>query len=250
MRLVLLLLLVLSASGCRQRLVSDQPDRPPVPEADGSGDEAPEAENPAGAAPPPIRLDEQNCETHSDCRVIQPGDWNPRVECCYEYSCDLDYVAITQDTWGLVREWQRANPFDCTAHLGEVGPCSSRAQPCGLVQDSPAAVCSEGLCQVSLVDPWPPVDPEMQRCTGTLDCVAYPANGGSFETRCCGRTCADTWTPINRQTAGELDRWRNYHAQPCELMMEDQTCPRLEECRSAAPAVTCEGGQCILSAAN
>ena len=246
MRFAFVLTLLIALAGCRQRTVSDQPAEPEPTTAEGSGEVEADEADPAGADPPSIRLDEQSCEAHADCRVIQPGDWNPRVECCYEYSCDLDYVAINQDTWGRVREWQRANPFDCTAHLGEEGPCSSRAQPCGLIQDSPAAVCEDGLCQVSFAAPWPAVDPELQRCTSALDCVAYPTNGGSFEARCCGLTCTDHWTPINRQTAGELDRWRNYHATPCDRLMEDQTCPRLEECDSVTPPISCEGGRCVL----
>jgi hypothetical protein len=246
MRILPCVLAVLAIAGCRQRMVSDQPTVATETPDEGSTEETPSALDSDGSAPPAIRLDEQRCETHADCRVIQPGDWNPRVECCYEYSCDLDYVSVNQDTWALVRQWQRANPFDCTEHLREEGPCSARAQPCGLVQDSPAAECSNGLCRVAIAPPWPAIDPEMQRCTEALSCVAYPSNGGSFDARCCGLACADTWAAVNRQTAGELDRWRNYHATPCEVLMEAQTCPRLEDCNSTAPSTTCLGGRCTI----
>lgn len=243
MRALVLILTIALAIGCRARTVSEVPAAEPA--EDGSGDDAAEAVV-APAGPPEIRLDEQSCEQHGDCRVFQPGDWNPRVECCYEYSCDLDYVAINQATWQLVRDWQRENPFDCTQHLREEGPCSARAQRCGLIQDSPAAVCNEGLCRVETADPWPAIDPEMQRCTAALDCLAVDTNGGSFTARCCGSSCVAEWTAVNRQTAGELDRWRNYHATPCERLLEDQTCPRLEECRQMRPDATCEGGECVL----
>lgn len=243
----LILTFALGLSACRARTVSEQPAEPtPEVEAAEGSAEVEEPESLVGANPPEIRLAEQACGAHADCRVIQPGDWNPRVECCYEYSCDLDYVAINQDTWALVRAWQRANSFDCAQNLQQEGPCSSRSQPCGLVQDSPAAVCDEGLCRVQLADPWPVVDPEKQRCTAALDCVPYATHSGSFESRCCGVTCETDWIAVTRQTAGEIDRWRNYHATPCEVLMESESCPRLEHCDSVAPSVTCEGGQCVV----
>lgn len=243
MRTLAIVVVLSLATGCRARTVSEAPEMEVLP-AEASGEDASSGEVPSG--PPEIRLSEQSCGEHADCRVFQPGDWNPRVECCYEYSCDLDYVAINQQTWQLVRDWQRANPFDCTEHLQREGPCSSRAQRCGLIQDSPAAVCDGGLCRVETATPWPAVDPEMQRCTAALDCLAVDTNGGSFRARCCGSNCFADWAAVNRQTAGELDRWRHYHATPCETLLEEATCPRLEECHQMRPDATCEGGQCVL----
>lgn len=212
---------------------------PPVPD-EGSG-------SLAGAPPPSVALSDQTCASHADCRVFQPGDWNARVECCYEYRCDLDYVAINEGTWQALRAWQRENPFDCVAHLQEEGPCNARTPRCGLVQDAPAAACVDGLCQATLPETWPVADPEAQRCTSASECVAYRPVTTSATYRCCdGAACDDTWVAINTSTAEELQRWRQHHAQPCAMWREDNTCPAPTPCNAAAPEVFCRGGECVL----
>lgn len=199
-----------------------------------------------GDGPPQVRLDAQTCESHDECRVFQPGDWNPRVECCYEYACDLDYVAVNTETWAAIRAWQRANPFDCAAHLQEVGPCNPRSPRCGLVQDAPAAACVEGLCQVAAPEVWPVIDPATQRCTSPADCLAFRPSSTSPEARCCGTACDGEWVAVNRDTATELDRWRNHHAVSCDTWRVDNACPPAGECNLIPPPVTCRGGECVV----
>lgn len=197
-------------------------------------------------APPDVRLDEQHCETHEDCRVFQPGDWNARVECCYEYGCDLDYVAVSSRTWAAIRAWQRANPFDCAAHLRDAGPCNPRGARCGLVQHAPAAACQDGRCRLALPEVWPAVDPDAQRCTSPADCLAFRPSSTSGVARCCGGACDGEWTAINRDTAQEIDRWRNNHAPSCESWREANDCPPTTACSLIPPPVTCRGGECVV----
>ncbi len=217
------------------------------PAANGSGAAAViDEESLVGAPPPAVQLDAQVCESHEDCRVFQPGDWNARVECCYEYRCDLDYVAVNARTWDLLRAWQRANPFDCVAHLRDAGPCSTRTPRCGLVQAAPAAACIEGLCEATLPEEWPRVDPEAQRCTSNSECIAYRPASTSLEARCCGMDCSGPWVAINNATAEEIDRWKRFHAPACEPYLAENICDSMAACALVTPPVVCRGGECVV----
>jgi len=231
-----------SCGGCDRAEVEDTEDSAGSSEAFAQGPGVVIVEG----VPPQIRLDAQACAQHSDCRVFQPGDWNERVECCYEYGCDLDYVAVNQETWTLLRQWQRDHPFDCVSHLREQGPCANRSTRCGLIQDAPAAACQEGVCRVATPPQWPIVDPEAQRCTSDADCAAYRSAESSPLERCCGQDCSDEWISISRNTEAEIDRWRAHHAPRCETWREQHECPPSTACALVSPGVTCRGGECRL----
>ncbi|MCB9507895.1 MAG: hypothetical protein H6698_06200 [Myxococcales bacterium] len=248
----LVAVLAAATAGCRTRPSEGAPrEIPPAPgpdvaEASGSdtsGVEAPTRESLAGAPPPAVLPAEQSCARNEDCRVHQPSDWNVRVECCYEYGCELDYVAINQTTWAALRAWQAANRFDCAAELQREGPCATRAPRCGLSQDPPAAVCVDGLCTVATPTSWPVIDAAAQRCTAPGDCGAFDTATTSLRSRCCGSACGGEWVPINRSTALELAAW-TAAAPPCDGFDRSE-CPA-DPCDEPAPAVTCRGGQCVL----
>ncbi len=199
-----------------------------------------------GADPPTVVPEEQSCRIDDDCRAYQPGDWSPRVECCYEYPCDLDYTAVNQRTWTAMRAWRDANPFDCAAHLQDVGPCRHRTARCGLDQQAPPAACVDGLCIVAWPDPWPAVDPEAQACTVDPDCLAYRPSSSSTRGRCCGDVCGSQWVAISRATAVEIDRWTHERAEPCATWLAANSCPEPLACSSTPPRVECRGGACVV----
>lgn len=210
------------------------------------------APQPVPAAEPP-KLDTPGaraCASDDACRVMQPSDWDARVECCYEYPCSLDYLAINQSTWDALRAWRLANPFDCTQHLQREGPCAPRTERCGLDQEPPEARCREGMCEVAWPLDGPQPDPEAQLCSTRRDCLAYRATATSFQTRCCGQDCRSRWTAINGRTRVEIEAWSSQQAPACDAWFGAPECPSDEVCDPVVPpAVTCRDGQCGLAEA-
>jgi hypothetical protein len=205
----------------------------------------------SGAERPPWSPETQTCEVDSECRVMQPSDWSAEVECCYEYGCQLDYVAVNTATQQAQRAWQAANRYDCTEHLRSNGPCETRVPRCGLDQSAPQAVCRSGLCDIAWPDPWPVTDSDAQTCSIDADCRAYRPGSNSPLTRCCNAACDTNWTAINTATLDELTRWRTEEAVSCErLFGEANPCPEAVPCQPTAPAVTCAAGLCRVAAAN
>lgn len=253
---IALLVLTLALTACRRTEAPRETPSAPEQAAPRDPVEAAEPSVPAptedpasweGAPPPSVDLDDQPCAAHDECRVFQPSDWNPRVECCYEYSCDLDYVAINDGTWDRIRAWQQANPFDCVAHLGEAGPCSARTPRCGLIQDAPTAACIDNQCVATLPEPWPAADPEAQRCTSDAECLAYRPASTSDLGRCCGLACEGfDWIAINDTTAEEVDRWLRNHAPSCEDYLAEQPCDLMGACALRPPSTRCRGGVCVI----
>lgn len=196
--------------------------------------------------PPPSfiggSLPQQSCGADSDCRVIQPSDWSADVECCYEYGCELDYVAINQDSFRIWRAWKTANPFDCQAHLQSDGPCENRAMRCGFVQDPPEAACVAGVCQVAFPDVWPVVAPEAQSCTVSAECRVVNLGGATPAAQCCANNCNANWTAINDATFAE---YSTYQAMLPALECAGVPCPP-EECNAEPPISACDTGMCRL----
>lgn len=184
----------------------------------------------------------QPCASNDECRVVQPSDWSPAVECCYDYPCSLDYLALNADHAELYRAWQRANPFDCAEFSREVGPCSTQAVTCGLAQEPPQAACVEGMCQLALPDPWPAADPEAQTCGTNGDCVPYRTRAAREGTACCADDCVEgDWIAISRTTRDEFAAYIQAHQEEC-----GEACPDAADCAFDEPHVTCEGGYCVL----
>lgn len=237
--------------------------RPPAPAGDGSGsgaaavdESAPVAEGTgeAGPATTPAEADgppgtdaaAQTCSTSADCRTWQPSDWSAGVECCYEYPCDLAYVAINRDTWERQRAWQLANPFDCAAHLQEHGPCEARPPRCGLEQEPPASECVDGVCVVAWPRPWPQVDGDAQTCTVSSDCRPWRPTSTSAASRCCEADCSTEWVAINTATRDELDAWLAAHPLDCDATLSSGACAGRDACAVPAPDVACIAGLCAL----
>ena len=213
----------------------------PVVGAEGSGDPA--------APDAPIALDTEaatTCRVNADCRVMQPGDWSARVECCYDYPCRLDYVAINQSTWDALREQRRATPFDCAAFLQSEGPCAHRPAPCGLEQTPHEPACLDGRCAVAWPTAGPTLDPEAQHCASRADCVAMRASAVSWERRCCDAApCGDDWVAVSRRTVAEVEAWAEQDLPDCAAWGHGQTCPAPAACESVpVPDVTCRAGTC------
>lgn len=236
-------------------LVACRPESAPVV-AEGSASAAPAAEAEGSGAPAAAAVDavgfegvdatEQTCTTSADCRVVQPSDWSARVECCYEYPCDLDYIAVNRSTWDGLRAWQRAHPFDCAAHLQSEGPCDPRPARCGLDQEPPGADCVEGLCQVAWPAPWPQVDADAQTCAIASDCRPWRRTATSIETRCCEADCGMDWVAINQSTRDELDAWIQAHPVDCDATVASGACAERSACATAAPGVACVAGLCAV----
>ncbi len=234
-------------------LVACRPTQAPAP-LEGSAS-APSAEGSEVAAAPatlagatrPGWDGPQPCETAADCRVFQPGDWSARVECCYEYGCDLDYVAVNQATLAAQRAWQAENRFDCAAHLRESGPCASQVPRCGLSQAPPEAICREGTCAVAWPDPWPAVDPDAQTCAVDADCAPFRPASLSPLGRCCGGDCRPEHVAVNRATLDALQRWRTERAESCEVALGGQPCPPVETCAVPTPPARCAAGLCRIA---
>lgn len=247
---------LLLASAC---LVACTPSPPPgasaadpsvADESAGSGELTPAvgtaaaATTLAGSAPPAMDA-ARSCTRDDECRAWQPGDWSADVECCYAYPCRLDFAAIHVQDWEVRRAWQRANPFDCVAHLRESGPCDPRTPRCGLDQTAPAAVCRDGACALAPPEPWPRIDPQAQICTSNADCVALATSTLQPQARCCeNRPCPGSWTAVSRETMRELQQWQEH----------DAVCPGDAGCSAnqiscapgAVPPVACAAGFCQL----
>jgi hypothetical protein len=187
-------------------------------------------------------LPAQTCGADSDCRVIQPSDWSAGVECCYEYGCDLDYVAVNQDAFRIWRSWKAANPFDCQTHLQENGPCENRASRCGFVQDPPEAACVMGTCQVALPEVWPVVDEQAQSCTVSAECRVVNLGGATPQAQCCSNNCNANWAALNDATFAE---YSTYQAMLPALECAAVSCLQ-EECAAEPPIAACDTGMCRL----
>ncbi len=240
---------------CASLLVACRPDPAQVvdegsnsaatdPAVEGSGE-------PAAAPVDAVGFDrvaatQQACATSADCRVVQPSDWSARVECCYEYPCDLDYIAINQSSWERLRAWQLSHPFDCAAHLQSDGPCDARPSRCGLDQEPPRAECVDGVCQVAWPSPWPRVDGDAQTCAIASDCRPWRTSATSLETRCCEADCGTDWVAINEQTRDELAAWIEAHPVDCDATVSSGTCAERSACATAAPGVACVAGLCAV----
>lgn len=207
-----------------------------------------EATAPLAATEPDLEAPEARaCERDEACRVMQPSDWAARVECCYEYPCVLDYVAINEATWERVRAWRAENPFDCAAHLQSEGPCATRTERCGLDQTPPPAACREGECVVDWPLDGPQPDPQAQECSTRRDCIAYRATAASYATRCCGQDCRSRWTAVTARTRAELELWASQHAPSCEGWPGAQACPDEGECAPVVPPpIACRDGKCVV----
>jgi len=186
----------------------------------------------------------QPCASDDECRIAQPSDWSADVECCYEYGCTLDYVAINADNQSALRAWQRVHPFDCTAHLQANGPCENRAMQCGLSQDPPAAACIEGQCAVRFPPTWPVIDLAVQTCAVDAECTPVRPGATTLQERCCHDRCDAQWMAVNQQTAGELRAWL---AMTPAGACDDLTCGETVACEPSPPAVACASGLCMLA---
>ncbi|MFT6627328.1 MAG: hypothetical protein ACJA1R_000584 [Flavobacteriales bacterium] len=248
------------ASGCSQ---CGAPPQPVDEGSGGSGDEAGSGSEGAaegsadvpiddsameGALPPdPYAAENTACSADTDCRVFQPSDWSPRVECCYDYPCRQDYKSVNLSGWAAIQSWRRANNFDCTIHLQEAGPCAQRPRRCGLDQEPPAARCVENECQVAWPSGGPRAVANAQRCVATSECMAYLPSSDGWSSRCCGNACGEDWTAINLQTAAEVQLWQQRDAPSCEEWAPDRACPEVEACSGTPPRVACVSGLCQLS---
>lgn len=227
---------------------------PEVGDGSGSGEGSSVAID-EGSGAQPVAVDsmralvasEQPCSADADCRVWQPSDWSADVECCYDYPCTLDYVALNRSNWETLRAWQRANPFDCTAHLREEGPCNNRPQRCGLSQEPPAAVCRDGECAVATPEAWPVPDPDAQTCSTASDCTAIRPSSASLRARCCRLDCVQDWVPVNRSTADEFVAHLAANAPDCVTYLGDTACPVSAACSIQTPQTRCDAGLCRLN---
>jgi len=204
----------------------------------------PDRETLAGLDAPPGIDDTQICRVDTDCRVYQPSDWDPRVECCYEYPCALDYAAVNQQTWTMMRAWQQANPFDCASYVQTSGPCSNRPIRCGLSQEPPDAACVEGTCQVIYPHPWPQIDPNAQACSVNADCRAFWTQSLGYLARCCDYDCREQWIGISAATLDELRTWEETLAPTCDEILAVHTCPAPVQCISRPRVAECRAGLC------
>lgn len=249
-RLVLAVALAAASGGCR-------PDGP-APEGEGQEGSAETAtsgvpDTPAidpadlsGAPPPAIDEISTTCRVDDDCRVVQPGDWSAAVECCYDYPCTLDYVAVNTGWFDHNRAWQQANPFDCTAELAEQ-PCPTRSPRCGLSQDPPPVACDDGTCRIAWPEPWPVVDPDAQTCTVDDECVAFAHSRTSVDGRCCDDACFGQPVAVNRRTAEALTSWIERDAPTCDDALHDGTGCSPQDCAPwEPPPAHCDAGLCAL----
>lgn len=192
----------------------------------------------------PSSLPSQTCSADSDCRTIQPADWSADVECCYEYGCGLEFVAVNQATFGIWRAWKTANPFDCPAHLQANGPCENRPIRCGLLQDEPASACVMGVCQVVFPDTWPAADPQAQTCAVDSDCAAINLDAASAQAQCCPESpCIGRWAALNERTRQEFSQL--LAMQPA-VSCDDVGCQQLF-CGRPPHVATCDTGLCRLA---
>lgn len=253
--LVLLALLLAGCpSGADPGAGSDAPGSGASPSGTSEGSAEPAAVVPAegsgpvalGGAPMPAYTgpDAVACRTAEDCRVTQPSDWSPAVECCYDYPCRLDYVAISRTRWDELRAWRRANPFDCAAHLQAEGPCAQRPAQCGLSQDPPPAACVEGACVVAWPATGPEVDADAQICTSRADCVAMRASSSTWAHHCCETPPCGEWVAVARSTVAELEMWAESDLPTCGTWGHGQRCPEVGACDDRPPDVTCRAGTC------
>lgn len=246
-RLYAIVLLPIVCVGCQPTTSA-----PATPAGSGAPAEATSGVAAAGsaAAAEPGRPDwtgPQPCEVDEQCRVFQPGDWSPEVECCYEYGCNLDYVAVNGSTVEQQRAWQRAHPFDCTEHLRQHGPCETRVPVCGLDQTPPPAACIENQCKIVYPDPWPSVVPDAQTCALDADCVPFRVSSTSLMSRCCGIDCNPSWVAVSASTLAEVQTWLSSFAPSCESWSLNSQCPQSEACAVTAPPVRCVAGVCALT---
>lgn len=186
------------------------------------------------------------CEDDDMCRVWRPSAWGPRVECCYEYGCELDFEPIHADEWALLRAWREANPVDCTAELQEGRPCLTDIPACPFETAPPMARCLDGQCGLALPPRWPVVAPEAQTCSVASECVAVRASVFVTLERCCAGHCPDLWAALNREGLRVLEDWLDRHAPRCAEVREALDCDPATPCPGDPPPVRCRDGFCAL----
>ncbi len=185
-----------------------------------------------------------SCRVNDDCRVTQPGDWSADVECCYDYPCRLDFVAVSRTRWDEIRAWRRENAFDCAGHLQANGPCAQRPAQCGLSQEPPPAACIDGACVVAWPSRGPEVEVDTQICTSRADCVAMRASSSAWAHHCCEDVPCGEWIAVARSTVAELEMWAETDLPDCASWADGATCPAASACEDVPPDVTCRAGTC------
>lgn len=200
-----------------------------------------------GSAMPDPEAAPQACTEDIECRSWRPASWNPRVECCYEYACDLDWRPIHLEQWQGVRAWRRANPFDCSRELQQGGPCT-QGVTCPLQAEPPPARCHDGECVLDWPERWPIPDPRGQTCSVSADCMALPESAFSQRRRCCDMPCAERgWIPLRNDAARAVERWLENDPIDCARWQDrDGECAEPRPCSELPPPVTCRAGFCAL----
>jgi hypothetical protein len=234
------------ATGC------ERPAAPPIAEPSPTTAEAPEvapaahdeAEVLAGAPRPDVAADPQPCAADEDCRVWKPGDWSADAACCYVYPCAIDYFAISSASRERLRRWERANPFDCVEHIRTNGSCAPRGPQCGLSQEPPQAVCSDGACALRYPEPWPVIDPEAQTCTTANDCVVWRRSDAVLDNLCCADGCGRDFVPVRRSTLDEINVWLESRRSECVEWRVENRCIDRRCAPFLLPRPVCAAGVC------
>ena len=195
----------------------------------------------ANAPHPSTDPGERPCRDDSECRTWRPSSWSPRVECCYEYGCDLDWHALHDDQWRDVRAWRQANPFDCEAELQRSGPCSTRPVSCALAWEA-RALCQGGVCALAAPPAGPELLPQASTCHVDSDCAVLSRSRLAEETRCCPDLCGP-FVAVNQQALREIAAWVESANQDCG----SDLCPAPPPCPQLQPATRCSAGQCQLA---
>ncbi|TVR00487.1 MAG: hypothetical protein EA398_11325 [Deltaproteobacteria bacterium] len=208
--------------------------------------EIPDAAALHGIPAPLPEPDTVACADDGQCRAWRPSAWGPRVECCYEFGCGLDFEALHTDQWALLRAWREANPVDCSEELHESGSCAINPPACPFDTSPPPTRCVDGRCALALPDPWPVVADEAQTCSVGSDCVAVHGIALSSRGRCCAGGCDSPWHALARETVGALEDWLDTHAPSCAEVQEALQCEPATRCAGEPPGVRCADGFCVL----
>lgn len=228
---------------------------PAAPAAEGSGETPRAAERAeaveeaaaalgAGAPMPDVASMAQPCDADDDCRAWSPSDWNADAECCYTFPCSLDFVALNRTNRERLRRWQRANPFDCVAHLRAHGPCAASSPRCGLVREAPDAFCDDGQCALRYPDAWPGIDPDAQTCSTAADCIAWRPADAALPNLCCSGHCGRNYVALRRDTLVEVEAMLAHRRADCPAWREDNDCIDVRCAPHRPPDVTCSAGLC------
>jgi hypothetical protein len=197
-----------------------------------------------GLEAPPLHLDlPQPCSDDAGCVVDRPSDWSAPAECCYEYACTVDAVALSRPHQEALRAWRRAHAFDCAAWLQTEGPCPQRRLQCGLSRELPPVACVEGQCRIQWPEPWPTIDPQAQTCLLDTECRPFRAASLHLREQCCGDACGTDWVAVHHTTEGQIRDWMAMTpAGACDAFACE---PRIA-CQPHPPPVACVEGLCRL----